>query len=92
MGLQKVEHDWATKTCTHAITAPFGGVEAASLTMVISIKKNKIYDITWTCPLAKGKKKTVNIYTVSKHVLGVAHNSEMLWQQCIFLIYSINKI
>ena len=43
-------------------------------------------------PFGQGKKKTVNIYTVSKHVLGVAHNSEMLWQQCIFLTYSVNKI
>ena len=79
MGSQRVGHDWATKTHTHAITAPFDVVVAVSLTMDISVQKNKIYDFTWTCTLAKGGKKTVNIYTDSKHVLGVAHNSEMLW-------------
>ena len=63
----------------YAITAPFDVVVAVSLTMDISVQKNKTYDFTWTCTLAKGGKKTVNIYTDSKHVLGVAHNSEMLW-------------
>ena len=43
MGSQRVGHDWATKTHTHAITAPFDIVEAASLTLDISVQKNKIF-------------------------------------------------
>lgn len=49
-----------TKTHTHAITAPFDVVEAASLSMTLA-QQVELNTLTQTCTLANGK--NANTYT-----------------------------
>ena len=94
--LGNIDFSWLTDDDSgkyHAgyVTAtPFDVVEAATSPMATSAQQPELYALTKAYTLAKGR--TANIYTDGRYAFGVPHDFEMLWEQCVFLTSSGNKI